>query len=116
MKRAVFVAIAAAVGFGFALSGCGGDGDLRQEMQQEQREDIIDEREDERLQAPDAEYRQEQREDRLDEAEDLLDSIEGALELSGLPAELWNTFEEIQAIWNSPRAPSLSPSATFSGC
>ena len=35
---------------------------------------------------------------RLDEAEDLLDSIEGALELSGLPADLWNTFEEIQAI------------------
>jgi predicted DNA-binding WGR domain protein len=35
---------------------------------------------------------------RLDEAEDLLDSIEGALELSGLPAELWDTFEEIQAV------------------
>jgi predicted DNA-binding WGR domain protein len=35
---------------------------------------------------------------RLDEAEDLLDSIESALELSGLPAELWDTFEEIQTI------------------
>src|SRR6185503_17197945 len=34
----------------------------------------------------------------LDEAEDLLDAIENALELSGLPAELWDTFEEIQAI------------------
>ncbi|HEY6226567.1 MAG TPA: AAA domain-containing protein, partial [Verrucomicrobiae bacterium] len=35
---------------------------------------------------------------RLDEAEDLFDSIESALELSGLPAELWDTFEEIQTI------------------
>ena len=34
----------------------------------------------------------------LDRAEDLLDAIENALELSGLPAELWDTFEEIQAI------------------
>jgi DNA polymerase III delta prime subunit len=34
----------------------------------------------------------------LDEAEDLLDAIESALELSGLPAELWDTFEEIQTI------------------
>ncbi len=35
---------------------------------------------------------------RLDEAEDLLDTIESALELSGLPGELWDTFEEIQTI------------------
>ncbi len=35
---------------------------------------------------------------RLDEADDLLDGIESALELSGLPEELWDTFEEIQAI------------------
>ena len=34
----------------------------------------------------------------LDHAEDLLDAIESALELSGLPGELWDTFEEIQAI------------------
>jgi predicted DNA-binding WGR domain protein len=34
----------------------------------------------------------------LDRAEDLLDEIESALELSGLPGELWDTFEEIQAI------------------
>jgi predicted DNA-binding WGR domain protein len=34
----------------------------------------------------------------LDEAEDLLDAIESALELSGLPAELWDTFEEIRTI------------------
>ncbi len=34
----------------------------------------------------------------LDQAEDLLDGIESALELSGLPGELWDTFEEIQAI------------------
>lgn len=34
----------------------------------------------------------------LDEAEDLLDAIETALELSGLPGELWDTFEEIQAL------------------
>jgi predicted DNA-binding WGR domain protein len=34
----------------------------------------------------------------LDEAEELLDSIESALELSGLPGELWDTFEEIQTI------------------
>jgi predicted DNA-binding WGR domain protein len=34
----------------------------------------------------------------LDKAEDLLDAIESALELSGLPTELWDTFEEIQAI------------------
>jgi predicted DNA-binding WGR domain protein len=34
----------------------------------------------------------------LDNAEDLLEAIESALELSGLPGELWNTFEEIQAI------------------
>ncbi len=35
---------------------------------------------------------------RLDEADDLLDAIENALELSGLPGELWDTFEEIQTI------------------
>ena len=34
----------------------------------------------------------------LDQAEDLLDAIESALELSGLPVALWDTFEEIQAI------------------
>src|SRR6185312_11749371 len=34
----------------------------------------------------------------LDQAEDLLDAIESALELSGLPGELWDTFAEIQAI------------------
>jgi predicted DNA-binding WGR domain protein len=34
----------------------------------------------------------------LDKAEDLLDAIENALELSGLPGELWNTFEEIRVI------------------
>ena len=34
----------------------------------------------------------------LDKADDLLDAIESALELSGLSAELWDTFEEIQAI------------------
>ncbi len=35
---------------------------------------------------------------RLDQAEDTLDAIENALELSGLPGELWDTFEEIQVI------------------
>lgn len=35
---------------------------------------------------------------KLDEAEALLDAIESALELSGLPGELWDTFEEIQTI------------------
>src|SRR5215831_7038965 len=34
----------------------------------------------------------------LEEAEDLLDAIESALELSGLPGELWDTFEEIRTI------------------
>ncbi len=34
----------------------------------------------------------------LDQAEELLDAIENALELSGLPGELWDTFEEIQTI------------------
>ena len=34
----------------------------------------------------------------LDRAEDLLDAIESALELSGLPGELWDTFGEIQAV------------------
>ena len=34
----------------------------------------------------------------LDQAEDLLDAIESALELSGLPGELWDTFAEIQTI------------------
>lgn len=34
----------------------------------------------------------------LDQAEDLMDAIESALELSSLPGELWDTFEEIQAI------------------
>jgi predicted DNA-binding WGR domain protein len=34
----------------------------------------------------------------LDRAEDLLDAIESALELSELSGELWDTFEEIQAI------------------
>jgi predicted DNA-binding WGR domain protein len=34
----------------------------------------------------------------LDKAEELLDAIESALELSGLPGELWDTFTEIQII------------------
>ena len=34
----------------------------------------------------------------LDQAEDLLDGIESALELSGLPGELWDTIGEIEAI------------------
>jgi len=34
----------------------------------------------------------------LDQAEDLMDAIENALELSSLPGDLWDTFEEIQAI------------------
>lgn len=34
----------------------------------------------------------------LDTAEDLLEEIEKSLELSGLPDELWDTFEEIRAI------------------
>ncbi len=34
----------------------------------------------------------------LDLAEDSLEAIENALALSGLPGELWDTFEEIQAI------------------
>ena len=34
----------------------------------------------------------------LDQVEDLVDAIESALELSGLPDELWDTFEEIQVI------------------
>ena len=35
---------------------------------------------------------------RLDEAEDSLDTLENALDLSGLPAELWDSFEEIRAL------------------
>jgi len=34
----------------------------------------------------------------LDKAEDLLDAVESALELSGLPPELWDTIEEIEVI------------------
>ena len=34
----------------------------------------------------------------LDQAEELLDAIESALELSGLPADFWDTFEEIRSI------------------
>lgn len=34
----------------------------------------------------------------LDKAESLLESVESALELSGLPAELWDTLEEINAL------------------
>ncbi len=34
----------------------------------------------------------------LNQAEDLLDAIESALELSALPGELWDSFEEIHAI------------------
>ena len=34
----------------------------------------------------------------LDKAETLLENVEAALELSGLPAELWDTLEEIQAL------------------
>ncbi len=34
----------------------------------------------------------------LDQAENLLDAIESALELSGLPGDLWDTFSEIQSI------------------
>lgn len=34
----------------------------------------------------------------LDQLEDLLDALESALELSGLPEELWNTLPEIGAI------------------
>lgn len=34
----------------------------------------------------------------LDQAEELLGAMESALELSGLPGELWDTFEEIQTL------------------
>ncbi|HKS38503.1 MAG TPA: AAA domain-containing protein [Verrucomicrobiae bacterium] len=34
----------------------------------------------------------------LDKAEDLLDAVESALDLSGLPPELWDTLEEIEVI------------------
>lgn len=49
------------------LAGCN---NANQEMKQEQREDIIDEREDEQLDTPAQEYRKEQMEDRMDEMED----------------------------------------------
>ncbi|HZG88206.1 hypothetical protein [Paenibacillus sp.] len=67
MKRWAAGAAAAALALG--LTACGGDG-MRQEMQQERQEDIIDEREDEQLNTPGTEYQQEQREDRMDETED----------------------------------------------
>jgi thymidylate kinase len=35
---------------------------------------------------------------RLDKVESLIDEIESALELAGLPADLWDTLEEIQAV------------------
>ena len=34
----------------------------------------------------------------VDQAEDSVDAVENGLELSGLPRELWDTFEKIQAI------------------
>lgn len=49
------------------LAGCN---NANQEMKQENREDIIDEREDEQLETPAQEYRREQMEDRMDEIED----------------------------------------------
>ncbi|MGM0883343.1 MAG: hypothetical protein ACQEXQ_20190 [Bacillota bacterium] len=49
------------------LAGCN---NANQEIKQEQREDIIDEREDEQLDTPAQEYRKEQMEDRMDEMED----------------------------------------------
>jgi uncharacterized lipoprotein len=52
------------------LAGCGAGPEMQQEMNQGQREDIIDEREDETLNTPGVEMRQEQREDRMDELED----------------------------------------------
>jgi hypothetical protein len=52
------------------LAGCGAGPEMQQEMNQEQREDIIDEREDENLNSPGVEMRQEQTEDRMDERED----------------------------------------------
>ena len=54
----------------FGLTACGGGDTMRQEMQQERQEDLLDEREDEQLNAPGVEYNQEQQEDRMDEAED----------------------------------------------
>lgn len=49
------------------MAGCN---NADQEMKQENREDIIDEREDEQLDTPAQEYRHEQIEDRIDERED----------------------------------------------
>lgn len=49
------------------IAGCN---NANQEMKQENREDIIDERDDEQLGTPAREYRQEQMEDRMDEMED----------------------------------------------
>ncbi len=69
MKKNV-LAWGAVLGIAFGLTACGGGDTVRQEMQQERQEDIIDEREDEQLNAPGVEYNQEQREDRLDEIED----------------------------------------------
>ncbi|MFC4779408.1 hypothetical protein ACFO9Q_21650 [Paenibacillus sp. GCM10023252] len=51
------------------LMGCNNE-EAKQEMKQEQQEDIIDEREDRQLDSPVKEYRQEQMEDRMDERED----------------------------------------------
>lgn len=70
MKKNVFALGAMAFGLVFAVTGCGAGGELRQEMMQERQEDIIDEREDERLQAPGVELRRERQEDRIDELED----------------------------------------------
>ncbi|MFD2615642.1 hypothetical protein [Paenibacillus gansuensis] len=50
-----------------AAAGCNNAGP---EIQQEQQEDLIDEREDDTLNTPGGEYRQEQQEDRMDEEED----------------------------------------------
>ncbi|TLS50469.1 hypothetical protein FE782_20850 [Paenibacillus antri] len=69
MSKKNTLAWALLLSLALGLTACGGD-DMRQEMQQERQEDIIDEREDEQLNAPGVEYNQEQREDRVDEIED----------------------------------------------
>ena len=67
---------------------------------------------------------------RLDEAESLLEAIESALELSGLPGDVWNTIEELHDILEfsararpvaerdliellDPKSPASAPFATL---
>ncbi|MCI3920683.1 hypothetical protein MO973_10605 [Paenibacillus sp. TRM 82003] len=68
-RKTILTGLLALSAFGM-MAGCGADPEYRQQMNLEQRAEMLDEREDEQLNAPGVELRQERMEDRLEERAD----------------------------------------------